>query len=131
MPRLTRGNIESVNDLPTAEVEVPEWNGHVVVQTMTGGDRDAFQHEVLKRSTEDGKMDIRGIKAMLVQHTVIDDDGELMWEPEDLDIIQGKSPVAIDRIYDEAAKLNGLTAEEVEEVVADFAPTTSVYSGTT
>ena len=40
---LSKEAILAADDLPREKVNVPEWGGEVLVRTMSGTDRDAFE----------------------------------------------------------------------------------------
>ena len=44
---LTKDQILEANDLQSESVTVPEWGGDVLVRTMTGADRDAFEASMI------------------------------------------------------------------------------------
>ncbi len=46
-------NSQMADDLPRETVSVPEWGGEVLVRTMSGTDRDAFEASLLEK---DGRM---------------------------------------------------------------------------
>ena len=49
MARLSRDQILEADDLKTEEIEVPEWNGSVVVRELRGRERDAFEEGSLDK----------------------------------------------------------------------------------
>ena len=133
MQPVTRDDILKADDLPSEAIDIPQWGGSVTVRTMTGTDRDEFHRVIQKRrsSDDDDQMDMRGLKAMLLQRTITNGNGELMFKVSDLAALGAKSPVAIDLVYDLAARLNGLSAEDVEELVGNSSRTASGDSGST
>ena len=133
MQPVTRDDILKADDLPSEAIDIPQWGGSVTVRTMTGTDRDEFHRVIQKRrgSDDDDLMDMRGLKAMLLQRTITNGNGELMFKVSDLAALGAKSPVAIDLVYDLAARLNGLSAEDVEELVGNSSRTASGDSGST
>jgi hypothetical protein len=66
----------------------------------------------------------------MVQLTVVDDDGELLFSPGDILRLGQKSARAIDAIFQVAQRLNGFSDEQVEELVGNSSETPSVASGT-
>lgn len=106
---LSRDSILTVEDLPREEVDVPEWGGSVVVRTMTGSERDAFETVHIKDPTKD-------IRARLAVHTVCDDQGTLLFSLNDVDAVGKKSAAALDRIFAVAVRLNGISKQDVEDL---------------
>ena len=96
--------------LPTESVTVPEWECDVLMQSMTARAKDAFE----KGIHEDGLVNFR---ARLVIACALDPETE---EPafteDDLDWLGDRSASAVSRLYDVAAKLNGVSAADADEL---------------
>ena len=115
---LTRDEILARSDMPTEEVEVPEWGGTVMVYSLTGAERDAFE-QACSDQRSGRKVRIQGLKALLVILCARDEAGNRLFTDEDRDTLNSKSGAALDRIYQVAARLNHLLAEDVEELVGN------------
>jgi hypothetical protein len=110
---LSREQILAAADLPRETVEVPEWGGSVIVSTMTGADRDAFEASVV---TADGKPNLRNMRAKLVAASVVDESGARLFRASDIEALGGKSASALERITKAAQRLNRLGDEQLEEL---------------
>jgi hypothetical protein len=108
--KLTRAQILNAYDLPLKEVQVPEWDGKVFVRMMTAGERDAFE------AAQQGGNPHRDLRARLAVATVCDDGGQPLFTADDVAALSGKSARALDRIFAAAAKHNGITAADVEDL---------------
>ena len=109
---LSKEQILKANDLPTEEVEVPEWGGSVLVRTMTGTERDKFETSLI-----DGKQkNLDNIRARLCAKCIVDDKGERLFEDTDVAELGKKSASALDRVFTAAQRLNGLSGEDVKEL---------------
>lgn len=111
---LTKDQIFSASDLPTEEVQVPEWGGSVFVRTMSGIERDGFEQgivEARKSGTE-----LVNIRARLAVKVVCDSDGKRLFTDDDAAALGKKSGRALDRIFDVAQRLNGIGEKEVAEL---------------
>jgi hypothetical protein len=106
---LTKDQILAASDLKRELVEVPELNGSCYVRTMTAGERDRWEAEHAKNPTGN-------IRARLAVATVCDEEGHLLFTPADVEALGGKSALALDRIFDVAARLCGLTSRDVKEL---------------
>lgn len=122
MEFLNRDRILAAQDLRFEEVEIPEWEGTVRVRGLTGAQRDQYEAEVLSAHGRRGSFELRfrQARAKLVAMSVVDAEGNLLFSEGDVAALGGKSARALDRIFDVAARLSGLTGEEVEELVRDF-----------
>jgi len=115
MTKLTKEQILGAKDLPIREIPVPEWNGSVRMQTLSGKDRDSFEDTIQKRKT--GQLiELKGLKVMLLSLTVIDEAGALMFSEADLVKLNEKSSKAINNLFEVATEMNGIGEEAVEEL---------------
>lgn len=115
---LTKETILAADDLPSQEVSVPEWGGHVWVRTMMAVERDAFELSVMNG---DG-INRENFRARLAAATVVDADGARLFDDSDIGPLGKKSAAAMDRIMGVAMKLNGLSATDVEDMVGNSEP---------
>ena len=79
---------------------------------LANGSRDAFE------AAGEG-LGIANIRARLACATVVDKDGRRMFEDSDADQLGAKSSKAVGRVFDVAAPLNGLSAQDVEELAGN------------
>ena len=119
---LSKEAIFAVEDLKTDVVDVPEWGGAVTVRSMTGVDRDAFEASLNETKTgTDGKetqvRNLDNFRARLCAATMINANGKLLFpNPEDVVKLGKKNSRALDRVMKAAQKLNGIGAEDVEQL---------------
>lgn len=111
---LDKDAILQADDLPTEVVNIPEWGGDVIVRTMPGTERDQFEQEVMEIT--EGKKKAKNIRSLLCVRVLVDDEGERIFTDEDAQALGKKSSLVLDRIYDIAQRLNGVTAEDVDEM---------------
>lgn len=112
MDFLTKEQILEADDLPTRDVEVPEWGGKVRVRSMTANERDRWENKMFA----DGKTaDV--IRANLVGLCAIDPNtGERMFKDVELLDLGNKSALAMQRVFDAASELNGLSKSDVDDL---------------
>ena len=115
---LTKDQILEANDLQSESVTVPEWGGDVLVRTMTGADRDAFEASMIT-TLPDGtrKPNMANMRAKLVALTVVDEAGNRVFDVTDVDRLALKSASALERVFAAAQRINGLGAQ-AEEIAA-------------
>ena len=113
MKKLSKDDIFKADDLPTKDMDIPEWGGTLTSRTLTGAERDEWESAFVNQD----KIDIRGLKSRLVQLTTMNGDGQQMFTKADLQKINGKSASVIDRIFQVSQRLSGLTKEDAEEMV--------------
>ena len=120
--------ILSANDRTVEVVAVPEWGGDVTVKTMSGTERDAFEQSIVQGKD---KMDLANVRARLCVRCIVGDDGERVFGDGDAIALGAKSAAALDRVFGAAQKLNGLSADDVEELAgnSEAAPSGDSTSG--
>lgn len=108
---LSIAQIQSVDDLPREEVTVPEWGGSIWVRLLPSLLKDRFDRMVADRSGS------QAFRAMLVAFAACDDKGDPAFaDPVAAAVVlEGKSSVVIGRLFDAAARLNGMSKEATEE----------------
>ena len=122
---LTRDAILSASDLVTERVEVPEWEGYVIVRSLTGAERDKFEMSTLRQKkgnieTDLGKM--VNFRSRLVSLTAVDEDGARLFSDSDIELLAAKNASAINRIFDVSRRLSGLSETDVEDLEKNSEP---------
>lgn len=121
---LSKSEILECQDMRIKVVEVPEWGGSVRLRSLTGAERDAFEATLVKEV--DGKRvpDMENLRAKLLAATIVDEDDRQIFSAYDLAALGRKSAVALDRVFAVAQRLNGMSADAVEDAVknSDSAP---------
>ena len=115
---LTRQQIVDADDLPTKDVNVPEWGGTVRVKTMTALEKDKWEISCL---TDDKKSNLEAMRAKLAAHTIVDESGQRLFTEFDVEKLAAKSAKAIERIYNIAQKLNGISDKDLKDMEKNFA----------
>jgi hypothetical protein len=114
-----REQILGTPDRPTKFIPVPEWGGiKVGIRTLAGTERDQFEADSYEKK-KNGKreLNLKNVRARLVQLTVVDENNDPVFQPGDIDILGAKSAKALDRLFDVAQELNGFKDEDIEDMV--------------
>ncbi|TRV27228.1 MAG: hypothetical protein EWV88_05055 [Microcystis wesenbergii Mw_MB_S_20031200_S109D] len=109
MNLLNKENILAANDLPLECLAIPEWGGDVMVRTMTGADRDAFEASLIGK---EGRME--NVRARLVSLTLCDADGVRLFTDAEVVALGNKSAKALDRVFTIAQRINGIGTDAVD-----------------
>lgn len=131
MKLLTKTEIINCADITPQEVEVPEWGGAVLLQPMTGAERDEF--EMLCQSRQVGKvMNTRGIKVNLLCRVLRNpsDPFEPMFTSKELTELNGKNAKPINDLFVVAQKLCGISEEDASEMEKNLPSTDENETGT-
>jgi hypothetical protein len=107
---LTRDQILNARDFNIKEVDVPEWGGSVYVRTV-----DCILSEKIEDLREGGGS--AAMRAATMAYAICDEDGNSIFENEDIEKLYKKSAKAADRILIAFMELNNIKQEEVDEEV--------------
>ena len=123
MPRqpLTREGILAIADIRTETTDVPEWGGTVIVQGFTGDERDDFEATCVQGRGRKTEVNLRNYRAKLVARCCRLPDGTRMFTDDDALALGQKSAAALNRIFEVAARLSGLTEQDMEELAGNSA----------
>ena len=112
MPALGKDGILGAQDVRVESEEVPEWGGTVYVRSISAEDRDAFE-----ASVNDGKKsNLANLRARLLVRCLCDENGERLFTYSDAAALGKKSGAVLNRLFDRARKLNGMTDSDVQEL---------------
>lgn len=111
---LGRDEILGLSDLAMEEVHIPEWNTYVRVRGMTGTERDAFEESIVERKGRDMEVNMKNMRAKLIQKCVVGEDGKPLFSPADVEALGKKNAGALQRIFNVAQRLSGISNEDVE-----------------
>lgn len=120
---LSRDQILGADDVEFADVAVPEWGGTVRVRGLTGAERDEYETEITRIRGSSVEMRLQNARAKLVVRACIDSTGDRLFTDADVAALGKKSAKALNRVWNIARRLSGLSAEDVEELVQDFGET--------
>jgi hypothetical protein len=116
MAVLTREAILAAPDIQQEVVAVPEWGGDVIVRGLSGAQRDAFEASVVEQKGKKTEMKLDNIRARLVALSVVDEKGKLLFSDKDVVALGKKSARPLQRLWDKARELSGLSDDDVEEL---------------
>lgn len=117
-----RDQIKAAEDFQVSEpIPCPEWGADCVlhVRTISGAERDAFEESVLVKKGKKREVTLKDIRAKLVRLATCDERGTPVFEIGDERWITEKTSKPLDRLFSAAQKLNGITDEDVEEMVGN------------
>jgi len=117
---LSRDDILKAEDIKVELVEVPEWGGSVHVKGMTGAERDQFESSIVQQRGKNHSVNMVNIRAKLASQTVCDESGKRLFTDADVKALGAKSAVALQRVFDIAQRLSGITSEDVDELAKEL-----------
>lgn len=130
---LTREAVQQAEDILTEEVQVPEWGGKLLVKTMSGTERDAFENEMteIKGTGRNAtiKQDLTNFRTRIVIATACGPDLVPLFTKEDVTWLAKKSGAGLTRVAEVAIRLNRLSREDIEELAGNSSGDQSADSG--
>ncbi|MEU0245170.1 hypothetical protein ABZ192_12695 [Streptomyces sp. NPDC006235] len=122
MSYLSADEILNADDLLREPVDVPEWGGTVLVQGMSGTERDKFEAAMLNKQMngvdKDKAMDM--YRARLAAACIVDESGKRLFQGDAVVKRLGqKSAQALTRVVEVASRLSGLSDADVEELTGN------------
>lgn len=121
---LSKEQILECKDIKSEVVQVPEWDGEVIVQGLTLADKDKWTDSIVV----DGKANMNGATASLCALSMRNEDGTRLFDVEDIPALQEKSAAALDRVFQVAQRLSGIGQEEMKDAVKNSEKTTTLDS---
>lgn len=118
---LTREQILKTKDYERKTIDLKEWGGDVIIRSLSHRERA----EIFDRPTSTA-VERTKTEALVVASAVIDETGDPIFQPEDLEALQKKNPKVIERIAKEILVLSGIFAPE--EVEKNFSPVQTASS---
>jgi hypothetical protein len=109
---LTPDAILEADDRPTADVEVPEWGGHVRVRALS-----LESYLDLKEQAGD---DERQLTRMMLHEALVGEDGEPMLTLEQAGALLDKSATAIGKVMQAIANVTGSGGDVLTEAQRTF-----------
>lgn len=126
MTLLSRDAVLGAADRQTQDVSVPEWGGIVRVRALSGVERDAYEAGIVQLRADGSKsVNLKNLRGRLVSLSCVDEDGRRIFSDEDAIALGDKSASALERVFDVARKLSGLSEGDVEELAEGFEPAPS------
>lgn len=129
MALLNRTAILEVKDIKTEILTVPEWGGDVIVKGLSGTERDSFEAECVQGKGKNQTVNLVNLRARLVARSLVDENGQRLFEDRDVDLLGKKSAQALSRVFERAQVLSGLTNSDVEELAKNSESDQSGDSG--
>lgn len=116
---LTREQILEADDLPTEELEVPEWGGTVVLRALNGEQREEIEVRSHKAKATGDALGWKGLKALVATYVVVDEAGKPLFTAKDVASLAKKSSTVLDRIFERVLTMNGMTKQDAEDLAGN------------
>lgn len=112
---LSAEQILAAEDRELREVEVPEWGGTVYLRTISGVERDRFEADTFRQD----KPNYENLRARYLAITLSNEDGEPLFDKKQVAKLGHKAAPVLDRLFTEAAKMNAMSRNDVDELLGN------------
>lgn len=109
---LTKEQILNCNDVKLEKVAVPEWGGEIYVKSISGKERDAVDSFIASAGRGSS---YPGFRALLCTYAICDETGQSLFTPSDVQALEAKNAVVLQRVFDKALAVNGMSAEAAQQ----------------
>lgn len=113
-----RAKILAQPDLKTVDVEVSEWGMTLKVRSLTATERSGFERS-MNFDPQGNPRNLENLQTRLAVLTVVNGDGERVFTDDDVEALAGKHAGALQKIFNAAAELNGLTKEAADALAGN------------
>ncbi|GEM_PF-582808 len=118
-----KAQILAADDRPFEDLDVKEWGVKVRVRGMTGTERDAYEAKAVKLSQggKDMEVQLRDFRSRLVVKCLYDPEtDERIFRDDEAAQLGAKAGKVIDRLFDMAQELSGMTEGAVTRAEGNF-----------
>jgi len=126
---LSKHDIQIVDDVQIEIVQVPEWGGSVLVQSLGGKQRDEYTQSTVVGKGKNAQVDLTNMTAKLVALCMVNEKGERLFNNLEVNELAQKSAAALTRVYKVAARLSGIDEDALDELVKNSESNQSDDSG--
>jgi hypothetical protein len=133
---LTRDAILNAEDRVRELVHVPEWGGSVWVRSLEGIERDRLESSFVKYGKVGNRLEADFnvaaqdvVRARLCAMTIVDEEWKNLFTESDILVLTHKNAAALDRVFQVAQRLSGLTERDVEALKEQLGEGLSSPSG--
>lgn len=116
---LSKDQIVAASDRDTKTVEVPEWGGEVVLRTMSGTERNAYEQSLIRYQGDNVTPNMANIHAKLLAKCIVDDNNGRLFTDAEIHELGAKSAGVLARLFDAASEMNGLNERDVKKLAGN------------
>jgi hypothetical protein len=129
-----RLTVQQANDIKREPVAIPEWGlsgeDAIIVKGLTGAEREEYEQSCLKpgEAGQPSEVIYKDMKIKLVIRSCYDHEDKRIFMDSDASWLGEKSAMSLQRLYNVAAKLSALSAEDVKELAKNSVSVQGVAS---
>jgi len=114
-----RAELKGIDDTKVEAVIMPEWGGKTLyVRSLTGEERDYFEEQSLVKKGKGRETSLKNMRARLVVLSVCHGptNYEPVFVPADVQWLTKKNSKPLDRLFEVAGRLSGITDRDLDEL---------------
>lgn len=119
---VTKDILKNTSDLVIRRVDLPELGdgAYLFVRTISALDRERYEESVVKTEGRNVQIKRQNMRVKLVILSACDEEGNRLFDSGDVGLLANKSAVVINKIFEAAQEVNGMTGEDKEEIEENF-----------
>lgn len=126
---LNKAEIMQAQDLEARDVHVPQWGGWLRVRGLTGIERGKYMEDMMIGKGQKKEVTFSNLHAKLVARSVVDEQNNRLFSDKEIGELGRKSAAALQKVFDVAAELSGLSGDQIKELEENLGEIPSVDSG--
>lgn len=122
MELYSKDDINKANDKVYEIVPVPEWgNKSVRLASLTGTQRDDFEAKsMIQKKDGSRQTNLTNFRARLLALCMVDGSGGRVYSDVDVPLLGQKNASVLERLFDKAREMNGMSDDDVKEMTENF-----------
>lgn len=125
---LTKEQINEADDRPTLELEIPMWDGSVLLKTLSAAQKDNFDASIIDKDGNATKLS--NLRARFASLVLVDEGGEPLYTEQQAAQLGNKSSAALGLIWDKGREFNKMDADAVKDAEENSEAAQGGNSGT-
>lgn len=115
----TADELLTATEIRVEEIYLPEIRKKVRIRALTGRERDAYEQSMIVGKGPNQTTNTRNARAKLAALTLVDAQGRRLYDDRDAAKLGNLPAIVLERIFDRARKLSGITTEDLDELTGN------------
>lgn len=122
----SRDDVKGVSDIKIEPLHIPEWDtpeaeAWVYLRTLSGGERDSFESQIVSVSSDGVQSaNLNNARAKFAVLILCDETGKRLFNSADIPWLTQKNAGALNRIWAKGRTMTGMDEQAVEEATDEL-----------